>query len=354
MKKDETRRDSAARAAAPEEGASIVAVSALMDERRRFESWIAALEARKHLTPEHVFARVYADYATRLEAVLGQLTAHADGLRHEMESLIVRLGGLSEERQKAQDERAEAELRAHVGELSPEEWERTAGASDARLADLAQRHGHIDEELARTRELLRDAERPVPPALVEAPVPADIAPRVSAAMPAPGERASAAVSDVAEADPHVPFAAAEAAPAFVPPAAHPPAPAPSTGTPARASRFDELAFLSSVVDTPSGAMESGPKDRGDETARRDSFASRTTEEPIVNLSERRKTPLDGLAVELEREQNTPLAANVSGNVPIVLRDKLDGAKTLKCGECGAMNYPTEWYCERCGAELASL
>ncbi len=352
MKKDETRRDSAARAAAPEEGASIVAVSALMDERRRFESWIAALEARKHLTPEHVFARVHADYAARLEAVLGQLTAHADGLRHEMESLIVRLGGLSEERQKAQDERAEAELRAHVGELSPEEWERTAGASDARLADLAQRHGHIDEELARTRELLRDAERPVPPAPVEAAVPADIAPRVSAAIPAPGEPASAAVSEVTDAEQHVPIAAAEAAPAIVPPAALPPAP--GTGTPTRASRFDELAFLSSVVDTPSGAMESGPKDRGDETARRDSFASRATEEPIMNLSERRKTPLDALAVELEREQNTPLAANVSGNVPIVLRDKLDGAKTLKCGECGAMNYPTEWYCERCGAELASL
>ena len=347
MKKDETRRDSASRAAAPEEGASLVAVSALMDERRRFESWIAALEARKHLTPEHVFARVHADYASRLEAVLAQLTAHADGLRHEMESLIVRLGGLSEERQNAQDERAEAELRAHVGELSPEEWERTASASDARLADLAQRHGHIDEELARTRELLRDAERPVPPAPVDAPVPADIAPRVSAAMPAPGERASAAVSDVAEADQHVPSAAAEAAPASAPPA-------PSTGTPARASRFDELAFLSSVVDTPSGTMDPGPKERGDEAARRDSFASRATEEPIVNLNERRKTPLDALAVEQAREQNTPLAANVSGNVPIVLRDKLDGAKTLKCGECGAMNYPTEWYCERCGAELASL
>ena len=29
-------------------------------------------------------------------------------------------------------------------------------------------------------------------------------------------------------------------------------------------------------------------------------------------------------------------------------------KTLKCGECGAMNLPTEWYCDRCGAELASL
>lgn len=29
-------------------------------------------------------------------------------------------------------------------------------------------------------------------------------------------------------------------------------------------------------------------------------------------------------------------------------------KTLKCPECGATNYPTEWYCERCGGELATL
>ncbi len=29
-------------------------------------------------------------------------------------------------------------------------------------------------------------------------------------------------------------------------------------------------------------------------------------------------------------------------------------RTLKCSECGAMNLPTEWYCERCGAELAAL
>ena len=30
------------------------------------------------------------------------------------------------------------------------------------------------------------------------------------------------------------------------------------------------------------------------------------------------------------------------------------AKTLRCQECGTMNYPTEWYCERCGGELAAL
>ncbi len=26
-------------------------------------------------------------------------------------------------------------------------------------------------------------------------------------------------------------------------------------------------------------------------------------------------------------------------------------RTLRCGECGAMNRPLEWYCEKCGAEL---
>ena len=29
-------------------------------------------------------------------------------------------------------------------------------------------------------------------------------------------------------------------------------------------------------------------------------------------------------------------------------------KSLKCQECGTMNYPTEWYCERCGGELATM
>ena len=39
------------------------------------------------------------------------------------------------------------------------------------------------------------------------------------------------------------------------------------------------------------------------------------------------------------------------------KDRASGGtapKTLKCGECGTMNRPTEWYCERCGAELAAL
>jgi uncharacterized OB-fold protein len=48
----------------------------------------------------------------------------------------------------------------------------------------------------------------------------------------------------------------------------------------------------------------------------------------------------------------PVAPAVQTAVPSV--SKAGVAKTLKCGECGTLNRPTEWYCERCGAELAGV
>ena len=44
--------------------------------------------------------------------------------------------------------------------------------------------------------------------------------------------------------------------------------------------------------------------------------------------------------------NAPAPQTTSGPV--------DAVKTLRCAECGTMNYATEWYCERCGGELAVL
>ena len=120
-----------------------------------------------------------------------------------------------------------------------------------------------------------------------------------------------------------------------------------------AGKFDELAFLSSVVDTPAGVVDTPPADRPDERSRRDSFAQRASEDGIVNLSNDPGATLHSAGSG--RSAGAPLAMNVSGNIPIVIKDKTsEAAKSLKCGECGAMNYPTEWYCERCGAELASL
>lgn len=43
------------------------------------------------------------------------------------------------------------------------------------------------------------------------------------------------------------------------------------------------------------------------------------------------------------------------NMPSFLKDMpTEQVKTLKCQECGTMNFPTEWYCERCGGELAAM
>jgi hypothetical protein len=51
----------------------------------------------------------------------------------------------------------------------------------------------------------------------------------------------------------------------------------------------------------------------------------------------------------------PLAANIASNNPLSLKSAgTSDLKTLKCRECGTMNDPSEWYCEKCGAELSAI
>jgi hypothetical protein len=66
--------------------------------------------------------------------------------------------------------------------------------------------------------------------------------------------------------------------------------------------------------------------------------------------------LKGVGTPKPGNTQNPLAANVTESNPIVLKPQggQERHKTLKCQECGTMNYPTEWYCERCGAELAAV
>ena len=350
---------------------ALSAVSGLMEERRRFESWLAGLEARRDATPARVFARVHADYTTRLEAVVSQLTTHTEGLRAELARLTSQLALTHEEQQHARDERAEAELRAHVGELSATEWEETARKADERIDQLVSRHADLETELQRTRELLADAERPATPHLSSEAVPAAVEASVSASVKAASDTATpvstAAVADSAEATMHVPAAKDELMDTVVPPAAGAPAPRKSQGA------FDELAFLNSVVETPKSGGKSAPSGAPAAAApvapvvpvpsppRPEAPSSRPEAGPtrqkgsgIVNLDATADTSALGPRATT-RKGGTPLGANISGNHPIVLKDKsAEGARTLKCAECGAMNFPTEWYCEKCGAELASL
>lgn len=354
-------------------------VGALMEERLRYEAWLLALNARRAETPKHVFTRVHADYTSRLESVLSRLNGQVEALRTELTTLATRIATLEEQQHRARDERAEAELRAHVGELTPDAWREFLASSDATIARLTEQHAHAVETLRRTREFLDDAEKPATPAVPVPAVAAAPAPAPAAAQPAPRSvpRPSASVPQQEAARKLRPLPGRDTANGGVPTQ---PAPAPA----ARAQKFDELAFLSSVVEEslpadapvlaakapqpasapapaprpaprPAAAVPrpSAPAPRPSAPPPRQSgavnpFAQRAAEKAL-NADAAGAPKIDA------SKAHAGLAANVTANNPVVLRDKsMEAAKTLKCGECGAANYPTEWYCERCGAELANL
>src|SRR6202023_1797788 len=112
---------------------ALTSVGSLMEERVRYEAWIEALNARRAETPKHVYTRVHADYTARLEAVLSRLNGQVEALRGELTTLATRIATLEEQQHRARDERAEAELRSHVGELSPEAWQDFVTPSDATI-----------------------------------------------------------------------------------------------------------------------------------------------------------------------------------------------------------------------------
>lgn len=358
MQDENPRDDAGSGGPSPRADSAVATVGSLMEERRRYELWLSALNARRAETPKHVFARVHADYTARLEAVEKRLTGQVGGLRGELTTLATRIASLQEQQHRARDARSESELRAHVGEMTVAEWERAAAQADEAIAGLVCQQSDAEDALARTREFLANAERPATPAAAAAAMPA----QPFAASASGPQKASANGSADPPLQPprgttNVPV---QGAPAAVPRLR----PLPGRDEPAvgGAGQFDELAFLSSVVNeaTPAPAPREQPPATAaakvEPVARPAAPPSRN---PFVQRAQDKIINNDGAAgptIESKKGgARTGLAANVSGNNPIVLRDKSnEPAKTLKCGECGAVNYPTEWYCERCGAELASL
>ena len=384
---------------------SMNAVPALLDERRRYEAWLAALEARRDTTPAHVFERVHADYTTRLRRVDEQLATQHQSIQDERVSVQSRLTLLEAEERMRLDERAELELRTQVGELSGPDAITAAGAVDDALHQSATERAVLTRQLSELDALLaqraaesraaesraaapRPAAPPQPPAPRAAP-PQPTAPPPSVPAPSPAPQPVAA------------HAAAGPPPAAQRPTATPPTPPRRVSqqitapAPAPAGSFDELAFLSTVVgsetpdqsaDAPARpqtpappAVAQNPSAAPPAPAPRSSVptvqpmprlkplnAARTpTQAPppprpstgIIRDDPTAASLLDGIGTSpASLGGERPLAANDPANTPIVLRTSgsTEQSKTLRCAECGAMNYPTEWYCERCGAELAAL
>lgn len=328
------------------------ALNALMEERNRYEQWLAQLDARKGNTPTHVFARVRADYDARLTKVLDQLAGRATELQTTASTLAEKVAALYADETTLRDERAEAELRAMVGEFSLDHARDAMQRCDEAISSLGAERAQVGAELGRVQEILAVAVRPpTPPAGEEPVIPIEaLAPASVAVPPAPG-------------------------PQSAPPAPRPSAPPPPAPVrPMPSSGFDELAFLQSVVERPAPTMPadvahaaSAPRVENRPELRPEPAPVRAAMiEPIdvqvpagVNGAAPRRnvapTPVLTSAPRVEKEVPQPDSSLTPGSIPAFLKDvPTEQIKTLKCQECGTMNYPTEWYCERCGGELAAM
>jgi hypothetical protein len=333
------------------------ALNALMEERNRYEQWLTQLDARKGSTPPHVFERVRGDYGARLNTVLDQLAGRATELQETAGTLAERVAALYADETALRDERAEAELRASVGEFTDEHAREVIQRCDEAISSLGNERASVGAELGRVQEILAVAVRPPTPPAGEAPiVPIEsLAPERVAGPTAPA-----------------PVVAPQAAVPAPPPVAPQPAPQAAPTRPAPAS-FDELAFLNSVVDRPAPtqpAMEAHGRPpaadpRAEEPTRREAARSTMVEtmdveaptppSPAPSRRNAAPTPVLTSTPLVGKEGHEANSTLTPGSIPAFLKDMpTEQIKTLKCQECGTMNYPTEWYCERCGGELAAM
>jgi hypothetical protein len=272
-------------------------IEALLEERSKYEEWILRLDTSGDRASPAVRQRVRGDYEARLEAVMEQLRGRGAAIAEELERQHASQAELDRERRGAEEALAEAEVRHTVGEYTEDEWRRLNEQSRKEIEQLRARLRAIGAEITRLNEVQ---------ALIASP-------RGGAATPPPPPPAPqrAPRPEIIEESPFVTQLAEE--PNLVPP------------EPARpdSGPVDELAFLKSVSD--------------EEPSR----PARRPSNPSMPAAAATATPR---APEAAPPPPAPSPSKAASGV----------AKTLKCSECGTLNRPTEWYCERCGAELAGV
>jgi hypothetical protein len=309
------------------------AIADLLQERLKFEQWLAALESRRATTSPTVYSRVRADYEARLARVLDDLSGRTSDLRALVDSLSGQVAGLQAEEAAKRDLQSEAELRAAVGEYSADQWRQFSQAGQAEIARIMARRADTATELAQVQQLLTMASTRRPGLAVG------------------GAMGAAPPSAVA-----APVAAVPAAPVL--------GAAPAGDGGLKQSSFDELAFLHSVVEPKSDSARPAPVASASQAKAQPAPAASPPPPPLPPppappTQAPRPAAADTApastapAVQVDTAEVVPDPD--APPVPSFLRDvPLEQVKTLKCAECGTMNFATEWYCERCGGELAAM
>jgi hypothetical protein len=274
-------------------------IEELLEQRAQYEEWLAKLDASGDKAPPAVRQRVRGDYEARLQGVMEQLRGRGAAVGEELERQHASQAELDRERRAAEEALAEAEVRHAVGEYTEDEWRRLSEESRREIEQLRNKLRSIGAEITRLTEVQtvimspRSGARTAPPR----------APRPEIVERAPLTTHVAEPVDEVEETQSSRFAPKQ------------PRPEPEPA----ASPVDELEFLKSVSD----------------------------EEP--SSARRPSNPAMGAPMVTHAPEPAVQTA-----VPSVGKAAAGVAKTLKCGECGTLNRPTEWYCERCGAELAGV
>lgn len=381
---------------------SIDDVRALVAERQRYDDWLAGLEARRDETPQRVFDRVQGDYQVRREVVLAQLRDHVESLKSMKMEFSSRLDELDAKLATLEDERAEAMLRTAVGEFDNDHWEKVRADVEAQIEDFGGQRSSLQDEITDVSALLKSADTPLMveaiededgPVANDAPV-ADEAltisldgmvddqiashhtdttlsdaarPNLDGMMMVSVEVNSTSALDISD-DMliHDVSTIANGKAAGIDDGT-------TTDDEDNADIDDALSMFSSADDadafTDGGAAPKldaldgitgfdESRDRSTANRERTSTATVTPQASSTvssansgekaGSSDSAKDGFDDLA--FLRSVVDPSAQSGSTRSS----GQSEQQKTLRCTECSTMNLPTEWYCERCGGELAAF
>ena len=318
---------------------SIEQVRALVGERQRYDDWLTTLDAKKAETPVRVFERVHGDYSARRRDVIIRLSEHVTGLTRLSSELEERLASLASRLDTLEDERAEAMLRTAVGEFDADRWEKVRLDVETHIAELAKQRLALQSEGDEVRALLESAraepDADAAPALATAQATEAATPHVAVIGNAPDTSAMQADESTEESlevdDALAIFSHEHSSESFA-------ESAPST------VRTPLLDGLDVFDDSELGDLRMAPPAQATATA------TPSANRSVVDATNPASAPdgFDDLA--FLRSVVDPSAQ--SG----MARPAASGTqqKTLRCTECSTMNLPTEWYCERCGGELAAF
>lgn len=275
-------------------------VEKLLNERQAVTEWLERLALTGEDASDDVRSKVREDYETRLAVASKGLQGYADELRSTLSKETKKRNDFLEREQRAEGRLSEAKLRHAVGEYEDSQWNEI--------------HSEILGELVKVREGLKAAGKEID-RLEDVLSSIDRQPTVDEADQ--GEPEKERVS-LAELEP-------EPDEAGVPGGGAEKESKPAGRTSGQTEAFDDLAFLKKVAPEKVGKK------------RRSGVMFK---------------PLEGAATAADKPASTVTAPEEKLQVGSV--EDPTAKKTLKCQECGAMNRPTEWYCESCGAELSAV